>query len=282
MSDKELVVPVTFESLKYFIDSQLKLVEKAIPLNDNTKQKLCDRYGVSKAELSKVIRSLTAHLNKKCKGTFFTRQSKVEIVKQIIKLESRLNLKKRERLLEVNEMLLVFNHDMLPDLGGNLNNKKVEVIVLDDDDGTSENGDDDDDDDDGFDMNNINVNGGLTSIKKEEILNLVGELPDSASINTENLELLNEYDEARRKLKADMMNLKEAREKLKEYRKVKQSIDCLTDIQGIQENLALSSSKNMTEEVAEMQILADKLAQKLQSPESSMIKETIMRNLKYI
>lgn len=156
----KIKVPVTAEGLKAFVEEQLAVINEPLSLKKSLQGKICQRTGLSKKDWYRVEKSLTAHLHKKYKNTYFTQQSKVEIVNQIIKLERKRELERQQAFLSANEMLLIFNHNMLPDLNGNINNKTLDdhevVLISDEDEDEDEEGDEegkegDDNEEEGYD-----------------------------------------------------------------------------------------------------------------------------------
>lgn len=268
-SKKDTKIPITFESLSRVLNSEVKGVEDQQLIDKHIGEKLRKQYGFSLKEVHKLKRSLDSHLKKKYKHTFFTRQSKIDIVKQIIDLENRKELQQKKAFLEANEMLLVFNYNRLPDLNGNINKK---VIVIDDEDEDEDDKDDEDNDDneevigsdnDGIESEeeNVNINGGLTNIKREEILQVVKELPSSDSIGSTNRKLCVQYDRERRKLLRAIEKLKQAKHRQIIYQEISRQIKKYSGSDG-----GDASTKELGDEVNKTIDITKKLLEKLQDP----------------
>lgn len=206
-----MTTPASYDSLKRFIEEQAVDIKKGLILDEESKKEICEEYSLSDPELKKLIKSLNAHLAKKYKGTFLTRQSMVETIKQVMAIESEDSGNRREQLNNIGELLLVFNHGTLPNLNGDI----VEPTMSDDE---EENSVDE----------NININSGMLALKKEEIIRMASELPESDQFEITD-DLSQRYEKARTQLNESIHKLQYARERLEAYRRVRQGVEFVED-----------------------------------------------------
>ncbi|KAH3687484.1 hypothetical protein WICPIJ_001533, partial [Wickerhamomyces pijperi] len=144
----------------------------------------------TETNIIRVLNSTNKYLSKRY-GQFFHRQAILQIIQQVLNNEHALDLEKKRKLLELNEILINFKPEGLVDLNGNYNDER----------GAS----------------NINING-VVDLKQEEVMGMIDELPESTRLTAKDPELLEKYQLVKAQLSSNRARLLELQGKTKYYR----------------------------------------------------------------
>lgn len=160
-----VVVPATYKDVQEFIVEQERIITKSIK-NDLALQNLIRKNGIdiSQEELDKIVKKVNQQMKRKYRMGWFTRQSRFQVSQQIIQLERESNKEKMDKIAKVSNVLKIFNYE-----------------------GDKEIGEEDEDEEEG-------------NVLDEEIFELIRELPDSNLLGTNDVELIEQYDDIRDRL----------------------------------------------------------------------------------
>ena len=165
LKKKMVVVPATYKDVQEFIVEQERIITKSIK-NDLALQNLIRKNGIdiSQEELDKIVKKVNQQMKRKYRMGWFTRQSRFQVSQQIIQLERESNKEKMDKIAKVSNVLKIFNYE-----------------------GDKEIGEEDEDEEEG-------------NVLDEEIFELIRELPDSNLLGTNDVELIEQYDDIRDRL----------------------------------------------------------------------------------
>lgn len=215
-----VVVPATFEEVQEFIIEQEQIVTKSIK-NDSTLQKMIRKSGIeiSNEELDKILRKINKQMKRKYRMGWFTRQSRFQVSQQVIQLERENRKDKMEKIGDVSNVLRLFDYE--GDVEG----------------GAVEGGDVEED-----------------SALDEKILELIGELPDSNLLGTNDVELIEQYDDIREKLLATIGRRRRLERSISNLRTVNEKLDRIVKRRGTQ-TADTTTSGELAKEIERMQYL---------------------------
>lgn len=215
-----VVVPATFEEVQEFIIEQEQIVTKSIK-NDSTLQKMIRKSGIeiSNEELDKILRKINKQMKRKYRMGWFTRQSRFQVSQQVIQLERENRKEKMEKIGDVSNVLRLFDYE--GDVEG----------------GAMEGGDVEED-----------------SALDEKILELIGELPDSNLLGTNDVELIEQYDDIREKLLATIGRRRRLERSISNLRTVNEKLDRIVKRRGTQ-TADTTTSGELAKEIERMQYL---------------------------
>lgn len=215
-----VVVPATFEEVQEFIIEQEQIVTKSIK-NDSTLQKMIRKSGIeiSNEELDKILRKINKQMKRKYRMGWFTRQSRFQVSQQVIQLERENRKEKMEKIGDVSNVLRLFDYE--GDVEG----------------GAVEGGDVEED-----------------SALDEKILELIGELPDSNLLGTNDVELIEQYDDIREKLLATIGRRRRLERSISNLRTVNEKLDRIVKRRGTQ-TADTTTSGELAKEIERMQYL---------------------------
>lgn len=187
-------VPVTFEELEAYIIRQEKIIVKSIK-NDEPLQKLIEKNKIklTDEELDNILTKLNIQIKKKYRIRLFLRQSRFQVIQQIIQVERDHKKDQINNINNINSIILsIFDQNVgdIEDMNGN--------------------------------------NGSL--IFDENILGLLKELPDSNLLETNDIELIEGYDKIRDKL---ILNVKKIKENVKSIDKLNRITDNIKNIETV-------------------------------------------------
>lgn len=215
-----VVVPATFEEVQEFIIEQEQIVTKSIK-NDSMLQKMIRKSGIeiSNEELDKILRKINKQMKRKYRMDWFTRQSRFQVSQQVIQLERENRKEKMEKIGDVSNVLRLFDYE--GDVEG----------------GAVEGGDVEED-----------------SALDEKILELIGELPDSNLLGTNDVELIEQYDDIREKLLATIGRRRRLERSISNLRTVNEKLDRIVKRRGTQ-TADTTTSGELAKEIEKMQYL---------------------------
>lgn len=215
-----VVVPATFEEVQEFIIEQEQIITKSIK-NDSTLQKMIRKSGIeiSNEELDKILRKINKQMKRKYRMGWFTRQSRFQVSQQVIQLERENRKEKMEKIGDVSNVLRLFDYE--GDVEG----------------GAVEGGDVEED-----------------SALDEKILELIGELPDSNLLGTNDVELIEQYDDIREKLLATIGRRRRLERSISNLRTVNEKLDRIVKRRGTQ-TADTTTSGELAKEIERMQYL---------------------------
>lgn len=215
-----VVVPATFEEVQEFIIEQEQIITKSIK-NDSTLQKMIRKSGIeiSNEELDKILRKINKQMKRKYRMGWFTRQSRFQVSQQVIQLERENRKDKMEKIGDVSNVLRLFDYE--GDVEG----------------GAVEGGDVEED-----------------SALDEKILELIGELPDSNLLGTNDVELIEQYDDIREKLLATIGRRRRLERSISNLRTVNEKLDRIVKRRGTQ-TADTTTSGELAKEIERMQYL---------------------------
>lgn len=210
---KMVVVSATYEDVQEFIVEQERIITKAIK-NDLALQNLIRKNGidVSQEELDKIVKKVNQQMKRKYRMGWFTRQSRFQVSQQIIQVERESNKEKMDKIAKVSNVLKIFNYEADTEIGM----------------------EGEDEEENSFD---------------EEIFELIRELPDSNLLGTNDVELIEQYDDirdrlssvirTRKKLDKSISRIKRINERVGQIVKGKRAEDANNEIEDeIQKEIA--------------------------------------------
>lgn len=210
---KMVVVSATYEDVQEFIVEQERIITKAIK-NDLALQNLIRKNGidVSQEELDKIVKKVNQQMKRKYRMGWFTRQSRFQVSQQIIQVERESNKEKMDKIARVSNVLKIFNYEADTEIGM----------------------EGEDEEENSFD---------------EEIFELIRELPDSNLLGTNDVELIEQYDDirdrlssvirTRKKLDKSISRIKRINERVGQIVKGKRAEDANNEIEDeIQKEIA--------------------------------------------
>lgn len=208
-----VVVSATYEDVQEFIVEQERIITKAIK-NDLALQNLIRKNGidVSQEELDKIVKKVNQQMKRKYRMGWFTRQSRFQVSQQIIQVERESNKEKMDKIAKVSNVLKIFNYEADTEIGM----------------------EGEDEEENSFD---------------EEIFELIRELPDSNLLGTNDVELIEQYDDirdrlssvirTRKKLDKSISRIKRINERVGQIVKGKRAEDANNEIEDeIQKEIA--------------------------------------------
>ncbi|ODV84914.1 hypothetical protein CANARDRAFT_176343 [[Candida] arabinofermentans NRRL YB-2248] len=263
---------ISYEELKQFILSQINILKSPLTVSKQL-IKIADKQTnlgntITAQNLELLVEQVNKYLNGQ-KRLFFNKQSILQISQQILNNEAELAKLRKQNLLKLNELTSLFGNGKIVDLNGTYN-KSIEL------DGS----DDDDDDDD--EINNLNLNG-LLNLKKTEILNIIGELPTSNELASDDVDLIEEYDSSVDELKESRDKFLQLTGKLEYYKSFRRKLEKFigggggggddNDDNGaeLQRNLVLNNNNELVNEIARSRILLVGVMNKLKDDASLKI-----------
>ena len=225
-----VVVPATFEEVQEFIIEQEQIITKSIK-NDSTLQKMIRKSGIeiSNEELDKILRKINKQMKRKYRMGWFTRQSRFQVSQQVIQLERENRKDKMEKIGDVSNVLRLFDYE-----------------------GDVEGGDVEGGDVEGGDVEGEDVE--EDSALDEKILELIGELPDSNLLGTNDVELIEQYDDIREKLLATIGRRRRLERSISNLRTVNEKLDRIVKRRGTQ-TADTTTSGELAKEIERMQYL---------------------------
>lgn len=215
-----VVVPATFEEVQEFIIEQEQIITKSIK-NDSTLQKMIRKSGIeiSNEELDKILRKINKQMKRKYRMGWFTRQSRFQVSQQVIQLERENRKDKMEKIGDVSNVLRLFDYE------GDVEGGDVEGEDVEED-----------------------------SALDEKILELIGELPDSNLLGTNDVELIEQYDDIREKLLATIGRRRRLERSISNLRTVNEKLDRIVKRRGTQ-TADTTTSGELAKEIEKMQYL---------------------------
>lgn len=215
-----VVVPATFEEVQEFIIEQEQIITKSIK-NDSTLQKMIRKSGIeiSNEELDKILRKINKQMKRKYRMGWFTRQSRFQVSQQVIQLERENRKDKMEKIGDVSNVLRLFDYE------GDVEGGDVEGEDVEED-----------------------------SALDEKILELIGELPDSNLLGTNDVELIEQYDDIREKLLATIGRRRRLERSISNLRTVNEKLDRIVKRRGTQ-TADTTTSGELAKEIERMQYL---------------------------
>lgn len=210
-----VVVPATFEEVQEFIIEQEQIITKSIK-NDSTLQKMIRKSGIeiSNEELDKILRKINKQMKRKYRMGWFTRQSRFQVSQQVIQLERENRKDKMEKIGDVSNVLRLFDYE------GDVEGEDVEE----------------------------------DSALDEKILELIGELPDSNLLGTNDVELIEQYDDIREKLLVTIGRRRRLERSISNLRTVNEKLDRIVKRRGTQ-TADTTTSGELAKEIERMQYL---------------------------
>lgn len=215
-----VVVPAIFEEVQEFIIEQEQIITKSIK-NDSTLQKMIRKSGIeiSNEELDKILRKINKQMKRKYRMGWFTRQSRFQVSQQVIQLERENRKDKMEKIGDVSNVLRLFDYE------GDVEGGDVEGEDVEED-----------------------------SALDEKILELIGELPDSNLLGTNDVELIEQYDDIREKLLATIGRRRRLERSISNLRTVNEKLDRIVKRRGTQ-TADTTTSGELAKEIERMQYL---------------------------
>lgn len=215
-----VVVPAIFEEVQEFIIEQEQIITKSIK-NDSTLQKMIRKSGIeiSNEELDKILRKINKQMKRKYRMGWFTRQSRFQVSQQVIQLERENRKDKMEKIGDVSNVLRLFDYE------GDVEGGDVEGEDVEED-----------------------------SALDEKILELIGELPDSNLLGTNDVELIEQYDDIREKLLATIGRRRRLERSISNLRTVNEKLDRIVKRRGTQ-TADTTTSGELAKEIEKMQYL---------------------------
>lgn len=215
-----VVVPATFEEVQEFIIEQEQIITKSIK-NDSTLQKMIRKSGIeiSNEELDKILRKINKQMKRKYRMGWFTRQSRFQVSQQVIQLERENRKDNMEKIGDVSNVLRLFDYE------GDVEGGDVEGEDVEED-----------------------------SALDEKILELIGELPDSNLLGTNDVELIEQYDDIREKLLATIGRRRRLERSISNLRTVNEKLDRIVKRRGTQ-TADTTTSGELAKEIEKMQYL---------------------------
>lgn len=150
---------------------------------------------------------------------WFTRQSRFQVSQQVIQLERENRKDKMEKIGDVSNVLRLFDYE------GDVEGGDVEGEDVEED-----------------------------SALDEKILELIGELPDSNLLGTNDVELIEQYDDIREKLLATIGRRRRLERSISNLRTVNEKLDRIVKRRGTQ-TADTTTSGELAKEIEKMQYL---------------------------
>lgn len=223
-------IPATFEEIQGFIHEQERIITKSIK-NDGTLRKMIDKnqINISNEELDKILNKVNNEIKRKYRMGWFTQQGRFQITRQVIQIERESNKEKIGKIEDINSILNIFEDRI------NYINEKEEA------DGEDEN-----------------------IVLRDDILRLIGEIPDSNSLKTNDIELIGNYDEIRDKLKANINSIQKINDSIEKLDRLNNRIE-----EGVSRNEDIKESiqvqERITKEIEKMRYLIASIKHKNES-----------------
>ncbi len=174
------IIPATFEDINEFIVEQERILTKPIK-NDAILQKELRKHKIEIDEdtLDKVLVKLNKEIRRKYRMSLFLRQSRFQVVQQMLQVEREEHMKRMDTLDSVRNVLGVFKDRI---------GTATETVI-----------------DDAF-------------------LELVEELPDSNLLETNDVELIDDYDAVRDQVLEKVENVKRLRREVEDIEEINQRL----------------------------------------------------------
>lgn len=174
------IIPATFEDINEFIVEQERILTKPIK-NDAILQKELRKHKIEIDEdtLDKVLVKLNKEIRRKYRMSLFLRQSRFQVVQQMMQVEREEQMKRMDTLDSVRNVLGVFRDRI---------GTATETVI-----------------DDAF-------------------LELVEELPDSNLLETNDVELIDDYDAVRDQVLEKVENVKRLRREVEDIEEINQRL----------------------------------------------------------
>lgn len=174
------IIPATFEDINEFIVEQERILTKPIK-NDAILQKELRKHKIEIDEdtLDKVLVKLNKEIRRKYRMSLFLRQSRFQVVQQMMQVEREEQMKRMDTLDSVRNVLGVFRDTI---------GTATETVI-----------------DDAF-------------------LELVEELPDSNLLETNDVELIDDYDAVRDQVLEKVENVKRLRREVEDIEEINQRL----------------------------------------------------------
>ena len=174
------IIPATFEDINEFIIEQERILTKPIK-NDAILQKELRKHKIEIDEdtLDKVLVKLNKEIRRKYRMSLFLRQSRFQVVQQMLQVEREEHMKRMDTLDSVRNVLGVFKDRI---------GTATETVI-----------------DDAF-------------------LELVEELPDSNLLETNDVELIDDYDAVRDQVLEKVENVKRLRREVEDIEEINQRL----------------------------------------------------------
>ena len=174
------IIPATFEDINEFIVEQERILTKPIK-NDAILQKELRKHKIEIDEdtLDKVLVKLNKEIRRKYRMSLFLRQSRFQVVQQMLQVEREEHMKRMDTLDSVRNVLGVFKDRI---------GTATETVI-----------------DDAF-------------------LQLVEELPDSNLLETNDVELIDDYDAVRDQVLEKVENVKRLRREVEDIEEINQRL----------------------------------------------------------
>jgi hypothetical protein len=182
-------VAVTFEDLERFILEQERIILKSIK-NDESLRKLLktNKIKLSNTELESILIELNKQIKKRYRIRLFLRQSRFQVIQQITQVERENKKAKIDKIENINSIML------------SIFDQKIENLEK-------------------FDEISKSI------IFADDNLNLIQELPDSNLLETNDVELIEEYDIIREKLIKNVQKMKKINENIKQITNLTDNIN---------------------------------------------------------
>jgi molybdopterin converting factor small subunit len=174
------IIPATFEDINEFIVEQERILTKPIK-NDAILQKELRKHKIEIDEdtLDKVLVKLNKEIRRKYRMSLFLRQSRFQVVQQMMQVEREEQMKRMDTLDSVRNVLGVFRDRI---------GTATETVI-----------------DDAF-------------------LELIEELPDSNLLETNDVELIDDYDAVRDQVLEKVENVKKLRREAEDIEEINQRL----------------------------------------------------------